>query len=123
MDWLDLGGGTAGDEERVEREVFEKADFEADGDDLAEVCGGVEVFAAIAEIREGEVGRASELKARGDERGVEINNCAELDLQAELYGGGGEGLAVKHPAAAVGKGGGQGGKEAMALFVTEALDV
>src|SRR5437899_657253 len=72
---------------------------------------------------EAEVSGAGELEAGGDDGGVEVDDGAELDLDSELYGGGGECLAVEDPAAAVGERGGEGGKEAVALFITEALDV
>jgi len=115
------GGGLG--EDGLEGCVFEKADFDADGNDLAEVRGGGEVFAAGAEMGEAEVSGAGELEAGGDDGGVEVDDGAELDLDSELYGGGGECLAVEDPAAAVGERGGEGGKEAVALFITEALDV
>lgn len=115
-------GGEFG-EDGLEGCVFEEADFDADGDDLAEVGGSGEVFAAGAEMGEAEVSGAGEFEAGGDDGGVEFDDGAELDLDAELHRGGGEGLAVEDPAAAVGEGGGEGGKEAVALFVAEALDV
>src|SRR5258705_7597965 len=72
---------------------------------------------------EAEVAGTGEFEAGGDDRGVEIHDGAELDLDAELHAGRGEGLAVEDPAAAVGEGGGERGKEAVALFVAEGLDV
>jgi hypothetical protein len=115
-------GGEFG-EEGLEGCVFEEADFDADGDDLAEIGGGGEVFAAGAEMGEAEVSGAGEFEAGGDDGGVEFDDRAELDLDTELHGGGREGLAVEDPASAVGEGGGESGKEAVALFVAEALDV
>ena len=103
--------------------VFNEADLDADGDDLAEVCGGGEVFAAGAEVGEAEMAGAREFEAGGDDGGVEIDGGTELDLEAELDGGGGEGPAVEDPAAAVCEGGGKGGEEAVPLLVAEALDV
>jgi hypothetical protein len=97
-------------EDGLEGGVFEETDLDADGDDLAEVGGGGEVFAAGAEMGEAEVSGAGEFEAGGDDGGVEVDNGAELDLNAELHGGGGEGLAVEDPAAAVCEGGGKGGK-------------
>jgi hypothetical protein len=47
----------------VKRVVFEKADLNAEGDDLSEVGGSGEVFAADAEMGEAEVSGAGELKA------------------------------------------------------------
>jgi hypothetical protein len=120
-----LASGSGGEfgEDGLEGCVFEEADFDADGDDLAEVGGGGEVFAAGAEMGEAEVAGAGEFEAGGDDGGVEIDDRTELDFDTELHGGGGESLAVGDPASAVGEGGGEGGKEALALFVAEALDV
>ena len=81
------------------------------------------MLAAGAEVLEGEVRGAGELDADGEDGGVEIEDGAELDLYAELDGGGGEGLAVEDPAAAVGEGEGELGQDGGALFVAEALDV
>jgi hypothetical protein len=115
-------GGEFG-EDRLEGCVFQEADLDTDGDDLAEVGGGGEIFAAGAEMGEAEVSGAGEFEARGDDGGVEIDDGAELDFNAELHAGGREGLAIEDPAAAVGEGRGEGGKEAVALFVAEALYV
>lgn len=117
------GGGGGGEEEGVEGDVVEEADLDADGDDLAEVCGTVEVFAAGTHLGEGEVAGAGEFEAGGDDGGVEIDGGAELDFDAELHGGGREGAAVEDPATTVCKGSGKRGENACALFVTEALDV
>jgi hypothetical protein len=100
------GSGGGFGEDRLEGCVFEEADLDADGDDLAEIGGGGEVFTAGAEMREAQVSGAGELEAGGDDGGVEIDDRPELDLDAELHGGGGESLAVEDPAAAVCKGGG-----------------
>jgi hypothetical protein len=118
-----LGGWGEGGEKGVEGYVFEEADFNAEGDDLAEVGGGVDVFAAVAEVGEREVGGAGEFDAGGEDGGVEIEDGAELDLDAELDGGGGEGFAVEDPAAAVGEGVGEEREDGGALFVAETLDV
>ena len=118
-----VGSGGGLGEDGLEGRVFEEADLDADGYDLAEVGGDREVFAAGAEMGEAEVAGAGEFEAGGDDGGVEIDDPAELDLDAELHGGGGKGLAIEDPAAAVGEGGGEGGKEAVALFIAEALDV
>src|ERR1700730_6912380 len=99
------GGGFGEDE--LEGCVFEEADLDADGDELTEVGGGGEVFAAGAEVGEAEGSGAGEFEAGGDDGGVKIDDRAELDLEAELHGGGGEGLAVEDPAAAFGEGGGE----------------
>jgi hypothetical protein len=40
----------------VEDDVFEEADFDAEGDDLAELCDEAELLAAGAAVGEGEVG-------------------------------------------------------------------
>jgi hypothetical protein len=103
--------------------VFEEADLETDGDDLAEVGWGGEVFAAGAEVSEAEMAGAGEFKAGGENGGIEIDDRAEVDLDAELHHSRGESFAVEDPAAAVCEGGGEGREEAVALFVTEALDV
>jgi hypothetical protein len=115
-------GGRLG-EDGLEGGVFEEADLEADGDDLAEVgwCG--EVFAAGTEMGEAEMASAGEFETGGEDGGVKIDDGAELNLEVELHCGGREGLAVEDPAAAVGEGGGEGGQEAVALFVAEALNV
>jgi hypothetical protein len=110
-------------EDGLQGGVFEEADFDADSDNLAEVGWGGEVFAADAEVGETEMTGAGEFQAGGDDGGVEIDGRAELDLEMELHGGGGEGLAMEDPSATVGKGGGEGGEEAVALLVAEALDV
>lgn len=107
----------------MEGEVFEEADLEADGDDLAEVGGGGTVLAAGAEVGEAEVTGAGEFEARGDDGGVEVEDGAELDLKAELHGAGREGLAVEHPSSTVGETRGEGGEETVPLFVAEALDI
>jgi len=107
----------------VEGEIFEEADLEADGDDLAEVRSGGEVLAAGAEVGEAEMTGAGELKAGGDDGGIEIEDGAKLDLEAELHGAGREGSAVEHPAATVGKRRGESGDETVPLFVTEALNI
>jgi hypothetical protein len=107
----------------LEGGVFEEADFDSYGDDLAEVGGGGEVFAPGAEVSEAEVPGAGEFEAGADDGGVEIDDRAELDFDAELHGGRGEGFAVEDPAAAVGEGGCERGEKALAFFVTEALDV
>ena len=107
----------------MEGEIFEEADLEADGDDLAEVRSGGEVLAAGAEVGEAEMTGAGELKAGGDDGGIEIEDGAKLDLEAELHGAGREGSAVEHPAATVGKRRGESGDETVPLFVTEALNI
>ena len=107
----------------MEGYVFEEADFQAEGDYLAEVGGAAEVFAAGAEVGEGEVGGAGEFDAGGEDGYVEVEDGAELDLEAELDGGGREGFAVEDPAAAVGEGVGEERQDGGALFVAEALDV
>lgn len=107
----------------MEGEVFEEADFEADGNDLAEVGGSGTVLTAGAEVGEAEVAGTGEFEARGDDGGVEVEGGAELDLEAELHGAGREGFAVEHPAATVGEPRGEGGEETVSLFVAEALNI
>ena len=43
--------------------VFEEADFDANGDDLAQISWGKEIFAAGAEMGEAEMAPASEFEA------------------------------------------------------------
>ncbi len=66
---------------------------------------------------------AGEFDAGGEDGGVEVEDGAELDLDAELDGGGGEGLAVEDPASAVGEGVGEERQDGGALFVAEGLEV
>jgi len=84
---LRSGGGFC--EDGLEGCVFEEADLDADGDELAEVGGSGEIFAAGAEMGEAEVSGASKFEARADDGGVEIDDGAELDLDTELHAGGG----------------------------------
>jgi hypothetical protein len=107
----------------VEGEVFEEANLEADGDDLAEAGVGGAVLAAGAEVGEAEVTGTGEFETRGDDGGVEVEDGAELDLEAELHGAGREGFAVEHPAATVGKPRGERGEETVSIFVAEALNI
>jgi len=122
--WNDWSGERgAGGQQGVERDVVEEGDFKADGNDLAEVGGEGEVFAAGAESGENFVAGAGEFDAGGDDGGVEVEDGAELDFYAEFDVGGREVLAVEDPAAAVGDGGGKVAQQAVALFVGEGLDV
>ena len=89
---MSQAGGSAGGEDGLEGGVFEEADLDADGDDLAEVGGGGEVFAAGAEMGEAEVAGAGEFEAGGEDGGVEIDDGAELDLDAELHAWWGRGF-------------------------------
>lgn len=107
----------------MEGEVFEKADLEADGDDLAEVSGRGAILARGAEVGEAEVAGAGEFEARGDYGGVKVEDGAELNLETELHGAGGECFAVEHPAATVGKPRGEDGEETVSFFVAEALNI
>jgi len=94
----------------VQGEIFEEADLQADGDDLAQVGGGGAVLPAGAEVGEAEVTGAGELEAGGDDGGVEVEDGAELDFKAELHGAGRKGFAVKHPSSTVGKARGESGE-------------
>jgi hypothetical protein len=116
------GGCVSGLKQRMQGDVFEEVDLDTNGDDLAEFGGG-EVFAAGAEVGEAQVAGTGEFETAGDERGVEVEGGAELDFDAELHGAGRKGLAAQDPAAAVGKGRGEGGEEIAALFVAEALNI
>ena len=117
------GEAGAGGEEGVEGDVVEEGEFEAEGYGLAEVGGEAAVIAAGAEFGEGFVAGAGEFDSGGEDGGVEVEDGEELDLDAELHIGGGEGFAVEDPAAAVGEGGGERGKQAVALLIGEGLDV
>jgi hypothetical protein len=106
----------------MEGVLFEEVDFETNGDDLAEIGGVGEVFAAGTEMGEGEMAGAGEFEARGEDGAVEVDNGTDLDLDAKLHGGGREGLSVNDPSTTFGEGGGQGGKEAVTFFIAKALD-
>ena len=120
-----VGSGERADghQQGVQGYVFEEADFQADGYDLAEVCRDPGIFPAGAEIGQGEVAGTGQFETRGDDGGIKIKDGAELDLNAEFYGAGRERLSVDHPASAVGKRSGEMGKNALTFFVAEALDV
>lgn len=107
----------------MDGDVVEEADLQADGDDLAEFGRQAQMLTAGAELGEGHVAGACEFDSGGDDGGVEVEDREQLDLDAELHVGGGEGLALEHPAAAIAEGRRQVGKQAVALFVGEALDV
>lgn len=92
------------EKERLKGGVFEEADLETYSHDLAKVSWGGEVFSTGAEVGEAEVPGAGELEARGDDGCVEVDNGAELNLDAELHGGGREGFAIEYPTSAVCKG-------------------
>ena len=72
---------------------------------------------------EAEVPGAGEFEARGDDGCVEVDDGAELNLNAELHGGGRECFAVEDPASAVCKSRGERGQDTLALFVAEALNI
>jgi len=78
----------------VKSGVFEETDLDTNGDDLTKVrwCGGI--FAARAEMTETKMAGSGELQAGGQNRSVEINDRAELNLDTKLHGGGGECSAV-----------------------------
>jgi hypothetical protein len=107
----------------VESRVFEEGDLDAEGNDLPEIGGGGDVLAAGAEVGEPQVAGAGKFKTRGKNRGVEVNDGAELDLESELHGVGGDGLAVQDPSATVGKGRGESWEQPLTLLVAEALDI
>lgn len=92
------------EEDRLKGGVFEEADLETYGHDLAQLRRGGEVFAAGAEVGKAEVSGAGELEARGDDGCVEVDDGTELNLDTELHGGGRECFAVEDPASAVCKG-------------------
>ena len=74
-------------------------------------------------LGESVVAGAGKFDAGGDDGGVEVEDGAQLDLDAELDVGGRQGLALDDPAAATAEGGGEVYKQAVALFVGEGLDV
>lgn len=103
--------------------VFEKADLQPDGDYLAEVSGDLGILSAGAEIGQGEVARTGQFQPRRDDRGIKIKDGAKLDFNPELHCAGRERLSVDNPASAIGKRSCEIGKNALAFFVAEALDV
>ena len=107
----------------MQGDVVEEGEFEADGDDLAELSDVADALAAGAEAGEGLVAGAGELDAVGGECSVEIERGTELDLDAELELSRGEGAAVEDPAAAVVERGGEGGQKVVPFLVGEGLDV
>ena len=117
------GEAGAGHQERVEGDVFEKGEFEPEREDLAQVDGVAAVTAAGAKAGQGIVGDRGEFDAGGDERGVELDDGAELQLEAKFHRGRGRGFALEHPAAAVGKGGRKGGQQRGAFGVAVALEL
>jgi hypothetical protein len=88
------GWGVASHEERVEGNVLEETDLEADSDDLTKIGRCREVLATGAKVGQAEVAGTGEFKAGGDDGGVKIEHGAELDLEAELHRIGREGLAL-----------------------------
>lgn len=71
-------------QERMETDLFKKADFEPNGDDLAKFGRRSKIFAAGTEIGEAEVAGASQFEARRNERGIQIHDGAKLDFEAQL---------------------------------------
>jgi len=112
-----------GHQERVQGYVFEEADLQPDGDDLAEVCRDPGIFSARAQIGQGEVAGTGQFQTRRHNGGIKIKDGAKLDLNPEFYGAGRERLSVDNPASAVGKRSCEMGKNALTFFVAEALDV
>lgn len=107
----------------MEGDIFEKADFEADGHDLAKIRRRSEVFSTGTEIGEGEVTCPREFEAGGYDGGVEVEDGAKLNFETKLHRAGRERPATKNPASTVGQRRGKVWEEAVALFVTEALDI
>jgi hypothetical protein len=101
----------------VKGDIGEETDLEAQGEDLVGVGGEVDVLAAGAEVGEGGVGGAGEFEAGGDEGAVEFEDGAELELEAEVHGGGGEGAAFEDPSSALGEERGELGQEGEAVAV------
>ena len=66
---------------------------------------------------------AGEFDAGCDDGGVEVEDRAQLNLDAELHVGGREGFALENPSSAVAEGRSKDGEQAVALFIGEGLDV
>jgi hypothetical protein len=107
----------------VEGYVFEEADFYLEGYDLAEVGGGAEVASTGAELGEAKVAGAGDFEAGGDEAGIEIDDGAELDLDAEGRHGGRDGFSFDDPAAAFDEDTGEVDENCLAVIVGEAFDI
>jgi hypothetical protein len=107
----------------VKGDILKKTDFEANGDHLSEIGWGLEVFSAGTEVGEGEVAGTSKFEAGGYDGGIEVDDGAELDFEAKLHCAGRERFAAENPASAVSQRRGEVWEEAVALFVTEALDI
>ncbi len=118
----DSGEAGGGGHEGVQGEVVEEVDFEADGDDLAKLAGDTEMFAAVAEFGKRFVRGSGEFDAGGEDGGIEVDDGAQLDLDAELGVAGRQRIAFEDPAAAVAEGAGEAGKDAVAVFVGKCLD-
>jgi hypothetical protein len=117
------GGRGACQQERVEGYIFEKADFEANGHNLAQIGGGGEVFSAGTEIGEREMPGPRQLKAGGYDGCIEVKNGAKLNFEAKLNGVRRERLAAEYPASTIGQRRGKVWQQAVAFFVAEALDI
>jgi hypothetical protein len=107
----------------VEAYIFEKADFETNRHDLAEVGRGSQILSAGTEISEREVPGPRQLEARRNNRGVKIHDGAELNLESELHRARRERFAAQNPASAVRQGRGKIWQESVALLVAETLDI
>ena len=107
----------------MRRHVVEEVDFEADGNGLAEVGGQPLVYLPGAKFGEGFVAREGWFDPDADDRGVEVKDGAQPNLDAKRDVGLGKRFALEDPATAVAAGCGEAGEEAVALFITESLDV
>lgn len=103
--------------------ILEKADFEANGHNLSQIGWGGEVFSAGAEIGEREMPGASQLKTRGYDRCIEVEDGAELNFESKLHRIGRERLATEDPASTIGQRRGKVRKKTIAFFIAEALDI
>lgn len=117
------GEARAGHEQGVEGDIFEEAEFKAQGKDLVWLRRAGEVVAAGAEVGERGMGGAGEFEPGGDERGVEFDDGAQLDFEAELHAGGREGFALEDPAPGVGKGRGEEREEPLPILIAVSLEL
>ncbi len=107
----------------MQRDVVEEIDLQADGDGLAEFRGDHSVVEPGTEVGERGVARAREFDPGAYDGGVEVQDGAQLNLDAELRIRRGERPALEHPPAAVAEGRCEVGEQAVALFVREGLNV
>src|SRR6185437_10664366 len=108
-------------QQRLQRHIFKEADFETNGHHLSQFSSGGEIFAAGAEVGERKVACAGQLKARGHDGAVEIDDGTKLYFETDLHRGRRECPATKYLSSAVSQRRGQIREQSVTLFVTEAL--